>query len=151
MIREMCLTPLVLLGVLAATSLHTDVSPKTQATTGQGAIIEVMTCDKGWGLDAKASTNGLYAVDLQYGFKTDTKVSVGFIPKLGISYVDHPVKELPQRTQFSLGAQFLVGYESYRVGIEYWHLSNGSALGLNVAPEPNIGMDMISVQVGKTF
>lgn len=154
MVREvasLCLAPVVLVGYL----MHQQVaSPVIKNSTIENAtMIEVQTCEKGFGVDAKAATNGLYGAGIQYGFKFEPvdKFSVIFIPKFGMSYVDHPVRELPQRTQFGLGAQVLFGYEQFRVGLELWHISNGAGLGLNVSEKQNIGADMIAIQTGWVF
>jgi hypothetical protein len=104
------------------------------------------------GLDLKASSNGLYGVSYQYSVTYKYEhVTVSFIPKLGLSMTDHAVKDLPQGVQFGLGAQFLLGYDRYRVGVELWHLSNGSALGLNVSDKPNIGLNLPLFTVGYAF
>jgi hypothetical protein len=159
MIRELgtlCLAPVVLMGYMATSGVIAKVDPNTQTTTGSGTMLEVMTCEKGWGLDAKASTNGLYGVDLQYGFQyKPNDFSVTFLPKLGLSYVDHPVSELPQRTQFGLGGHVLFGYKDFRVGLELWHLSNGKAMGLAISEDArsqsNVGLNLLSVQMGWVF
>lgn len=146
----LCLAPVVLIGSLSPTNLIG--SHKTQGLPG-AAILEVQTCDTGLGLDAKAGTNGLYGADIQYGFTFEPArpFRVSFIPKLGVSYADHPILEVPQRTQFGLGAQILLGYEDFRIGLEWWHLSNGSGLGLNVSDRPNYGLNLIALQTGWVF
>lgn len=143
---DLCLAPVILAGVVSLSDVTTKVSKHTARTTGQGELIQVMTCDKGWGLDAKAATSGLYAIDLQYGAKLELgKFSLNLIPKGGISYTDHTVRELPQTVQFSVGAQFLVGYDHYRAGIELWHLSNAGFTA------PNIGLNVIAITAGWSF
>jgi hypothetical protein len=154
-IREvgtLCLAPVVLMGYLASTDFHFK-ETKHKTTIDNAAIVSVQTCEKGWGLEAKAATNGLYGAGIQYGFKFEptTDTSVTFIPKFGVSYVDHPVVELPQRTQFGLGGQVLFGYKDMRLGVELWHMSDGKALGLNVSDRPNIGVNMIAIQTGWVF
>jgi hypothetical protein len=153
-IRELgtvCLAPVILIGYLS----HIQVaSPVLKNSTFENAtMIEVQTCDKGIGFEAKAATNGLYGAGFQYGFKFEPveKFSITVTPKFGMSYVDHPVRELPQRTQFGLGGQVLFGYENFRVGLEWWHMSNGSALGLNATEKKNIGLDLIAIQTGWVF
>src|SRR5574341_294369 len=139
--KMMCLAPLVLIGSLVSieTSWHrTDsvVSP----------MLEVQTCERGIGLDVKAASAGYYGLGMQYGWQWQfDPFSVGLLPKAGLSYVDHPVSALPMRTQFEVGAQLLTGYQSFRLGIEYWHLSNA---GLR---QSNIGMDFLIVQTGWAF
>lgn len=151
---SMCLAPVVLMGYIALTDIQ---SRKFQSTVDNGAIIEVQSCEKGLGFDVKAATNGLYGANLQYGlqYKPTEDTSITFTPKLGISYVDHPVRELPQRTQFGLGGALTFGYEKARISVEYWHLSNGKDLGLAVTDKaqdsPNIGLDMIAIMGGWAF
>jgi hypothetical protein len=154
MIREfgtLCLAPVILAGVLTYSEALNNVSKKTQDTTGKGEIIEVMTCDKGFGLAGKASTNGLYGIDLQYGLKYQAteKLSVSFIPKAGLSYTDHNVRELPATAQFGIGALGMVRYSDFVVAGELWHLSNA---GLhNTADRRNIGLNMIALMAGWVF
>ena len=155
MLRELgtlCLAPVVMIGYMLSTDLHISKQSQNKTEVSDAGIIEVMSCETGLGGGVKASSNGFYGVDIQYGF-TYTKggYSASFIPKLGLSAVDHTVKELPQGTQFGLGAQILLGYDRYRVGLELWHLSNGSALGLALTDKPNIGLNLPIVQVGMTF
>ena len=154
MVRELaslCLAPVVLVGYM--THQHVA-SPMIKNSTVENAVmIEAQTCETGIGLDVKAATNGMYGAGLQYGLKFEPveKFSVGVIPKFGMSYVDHTVRELPQRAQFGLGVQVLLGYEQFRVGLEWWHMSNGAGLGLNVSEKQNIGADMIAIQTGWVF
>lgn len=141
-----CFAPLVLLGL--ATTMNVNALGHTHnSTNANGEMVEVMTCEKGIGMDLKASTAGLYGLGLQYGLTVyeDLKFSVTVLPKAGLSYTDKPRKELPLTGQFEVGAQILVGYEDFRVGLEYWHLSNA---GLR---QPNIGLDMLVVQTGWRF
>lgn len=138
----LCLAPLLLTGYLftVETSWH-----HTQNVNAP--YVEVQTCDKGLGAHVKASAAGLYAGGLHYGFRLidGENFSLTFQPKAGISYADHPMYELPMRTQFEVGAGLLAGYKDYRLGLEYWHLSDA---GLR---SPNIGMDMIGLTVGYSF
>jgi hypothetical protein len=143
---SVCLAPVVLAGYVYASDFYTKVNPQTSATTGHGQIVEVQTCERGIGLDLKATTNGLYGGGLQYGFVYDRgSWSASFIPKAGLSYVDHPVRELPQRFQFGVGAQVLVGYQRVRMGVELWHLSNAGFT------YPNIGLNNIAIMGGWVF
>ena len=138
----LCFTPLVLTGYLftVQTSWH-----KTESVDAPS--IEVQTCEQGIGAHVKASGTGLYGAGLHYGFTKafDGHWTVTFQPKAGLSYSDRPRRELPSQTQFEVGAQLLVGYDRFRVGVEYWHLSNA---GMKM---PNIGMDMIGVTTGWVF
>lgn len=152
-VATLCLAPVLMAGYLASTDIHVTKDSKHKNTIGDAAIVSVQTCDKGWGINAKAATNGLYGAELQYGFKFEPMpdYSLTLTPRFGVSYVDHPVVELPQRTQFGLGGQVAFGYKDFRVGVEFWHLSNGKALGLNTADGSNIGMNMIAIQTGWVF
>lgn len=152
-VATLCLAPVLMVGYLASTDIHVTKDSKHKNTVGDAAMVSLQTCDKGWGINAKAATNGLYGTELQYGFKFEPmpEYSLTLTPRFGVSYVDHPVVELPQRTQFGLGGQVAFGYKDFRLGVEFWHLSNGKALGLNTADGPNIGMNMIAIQTGWVF
>lgn len=152
-VATLCFAPVLMVGYLASTDIHVTKDSKHKNTVGDAAIVSLQTCDKGWGVNAKAATNGLYGTELQYGFKFEPvpDYSITLTPRFGVSYVDHPVVELPQRTQFGLGGQVAFGYKDFRLGVEFWHLSNGKALGLNTADGPNIGMNMIAIQTGWVF
>lgn len=140
-----CFAPIVLIGM--AMTMDHNVMGQHSSGNANGTVIEVMTCEKGPGLDVKASTAGLYGLGLQYGV---TVVEVGdwsltVLPKMGLSYSDKPRRELPMQGQFEVGAQVLVGYQAFRAGLEYWHLSNAGI------QQPNIGLDMLVVQTGWRF
>jgi hypothetical protein len=139
----MCLAPLILMGHML--TIETPWHQVQKKDDGQ--VIEAMTCDKGLGFDVKASTSGYYGFGLQYGFKHEFNENwaVSFLPKAGLSYVDHTVYELPQRAQFEVGAQALVEYKRMVMGVEYWHLSNAGMT------QPNIGMDFLILQTGWRF
>jgi hypothetical protein len=153
---SLCLAPVVMVGYLMGTDFHFKSSHR-DTTVPDAGFIELQSCDRGFGVDGKASSAGLYGVDLQYGFQwaptEDTTITL--TPKVGISYADHPIKELPQRTQFGLGGAVTVGYHRFRVGVELWHLSNGKDLGMAVSEkakhEPNIGLNMLAVTAGWVF
>jgi len=140
------LAPVALVGYMQATDLHFRGGSSSGAAVGNAVLFEGMTSATGLGLGAKASTNGLYGIDLQYGLTwKGEQWSLSFIPKLGFSATSNTVKELPQDVQFGLGAQFLFGYEHYRAGIELWHLSNAGVTA------PNIGLNLPVIQVGYSF
>lgn len=136
-----CLAPLVLIG-----HLLTIQTPWHKTANLDGQVLDVQSCETGLGLHVKASTSGLYALGTHYGWTWHPGVfSLTLQPRVGLSHVDRPVEALPMRTQFELGTQVLIGYDRWRVGIEYWHLSNA---GLML---PNVGLDMIGVLVGVAF
>lgn len=137
----MCLAPLLLVGYLLTVQ-----TPWHHTSSFDAPLIEVQSCETGLGVDAKASTSGLYGLGLQYGWTwAHDRVSFTVQPKVGISYVDHPERALPLRTQFEVGGQLLFGYNRFRVGIEYWHLSNAHLR------QPNIGIDALILQTGWIF
>ena len=142
----MCLAPVVLLGTLTLSEFNTNVAKQTAKTTGSGQQISISTCERGIGLNVMASTNGLYSADMQYGLATSFgDFSISFAPRVGISYVDHTVKELPQVTQFSVGAGVYVGYQQVRVGAELRHFSNAGIT------DGNIGLNGIGLVAGWAF
>lgn len=137
-----CFAPLIMAGYLFTVQTSWHHSENVSAP-----YLEVQTCESGMGAHVKASAAGLYGAGIHYGFthEFNEKWRITFQPKGGASYADHPIHELPLRTQFEVGAGVLVGYEQFRMGIEYWHLSNA---GLR---DPNIGVDMIGLTTGWTF
>lgn len=136
-----CLEPLILAGWLFTQSLEGG-----PATNLDGGVLEMQTCERGLGLDLKASTSGLYGLAAQYGLSTTQQEwTVTLTPKAGLAYVDHRVWEQDSRGNFQLGAQLLIGRDRWRIGVEYWHISN-AGLG-----EPNAGLDLMSLQLGWTW
>jgi hypothetical protein len=137
----MCLAPVILLGYLftVQTAWH-----KTE--TFDAPTMEVQTCETGLGAAANVSTSGLFGFVAQYGFQwRESDWSLTLQPKAGMSHAMQPVYELPAQTQFQLGLGLLAGYKSFRVGVEYQHLSNAGMAS------PNIGLDLIAVQSGWAF
>jgi hypothetical protein len=112
-----------------------------------GGVVEIQSCESGLGLHGRIQTAGLYGLGLHYGFtkEIDDHWRVTFQPRAGLSYTGEARYELPATHQFELGAQLLVGYDQFRVGIDYWHLSNAGLV------KPNIGLDMIGVVAGWAF
>ena len=138
----LCFAPLVMMGyaLTMQTTWHHSVNVNAP-------VVEVQTCEKGLGFDAKASGAGLFGFGLQYGLTIveTEKWHLTFLPKAGLSYTSVARRELPMTGQFEVGGQFLVGYEDFRIGLEYWHLSDA---GLK---SPNIGLDMLVLQTGWRF
>ena len=137
----LCLAPMLLIGLLSTiqTSWH-------RTASHDGVLVEAQTCETGLGLHAKAASSGLYAIGTHYGFSwRDGNWSATVQPHAGLSYADHPVRALPLRSQFEVGASVHLGYQSWRVGLSYWHLSNA---GLR---QPNTGLDLLAIQTGWTF
>ena len=137
------LAPIMLIGY--ALTMH--LQPVRKPADVSAPVIEVQTCERGAGLVAKASAAGLFGFGLQYGVPlyTGERASATFSPKMGLSYASENYRELPMRGQFEVGAQLLLGWNQFRVGVEYWHLSNA---GLQ---QPNIGLDMLILQTGLVF
>jgi len=137
----MCFAPVLLAGYLM--TLHPN---SWHVSSFDGALVEVQTCDRGLGLDLKASTAGIGSLSLQYGLQMAAgNWSFTFTPKAGVGYFDHAVPELSSQVNFSLGAQVLVGYRRARVAFEYWHQSN-AYLG-----DVNAGLDMLAFTGGWQF
>lgn len=109
-----------------------------------GTTLEVRTCERGLAAYGRLHTSGLFAGGITYGItaRVNDVVTVSLSPHVGISYVDHPVRELPQRTQFDVGGQVGVWYKNVFVGAQYSHQSNAGMT------QPNIGHDQIIGQVG---
>lgn len=136
-----CFTPVVLLGYLLTlqTAWH-------QVTPMDAPMLEVQTCETGPGAAVNVSASGLAGLAGQYGWQwqaVDWSLTVQ--PKAGLSHAMQPVYELPAQTQFQLGAGLLVGYQRWRVGVEYQHLSNAGLAS------PNIGLDLLALQTGFAF
>jgi hypothetical protein len=143
---NLCLAPVVLVGYLMSTDFHFRPATERQTGVNSAAMVEVQTCERGLGAEVKAATNGLYGAGLQYGFQYTTgPYVVSVIPKAGLSYTDRTVYELPQTVQFGIGLQMLFGYRDFRVGAEFWHLSNAGMTA------PNIGLNLPIVQIGWVF
>ena len=144
-----CFAPIVLAGIVSTIEVNKSTA---QYTDTHGGIVSALSCDTGFGVGMKATTIGLHAIEGHYGFTaTIGSVRASLLPKFGVSMTDRYIRELPQAVQFSLGAQALLGYEHMRLSLEYWHASNGEALHLNVSDRPNIGLDLVTVQVGWAF
>jgi hypothetical protein len=138
----MCLEPLLLAGWLLTQTLSGSV-PKTNLDAG---VLEVQTCERGIGLDLKASTSGLYGLAVQYGLSTTLGGwTITLTPKAGLAYVDHRIWEERSPGNFEAGGQLLIGRNRWRIGAEYWHISN-AYLG-----RPNYGLDLVMLQGGWIF
>lgn len=138
----MCLTPLILLGYLL--TLHPNMA---HTTSMNDPLIEVQTCERGPGLDAKVTASGMGSLQAQYGLSAfeHGPWSVIFTPKAGGAVLPTHVRELTSTVNFSLGVQATVGYDHARIALEYWHQSNAN-LGAR-----NIGLDMVAVMGGWSF
>jgi hypothetical protein len=118
-------------------------------------MVEAQVCQDGIGAYANATTNGLYAGGVQYGFTTDQgPVAFRLTPRLGVSHADHPVHALPSHTQFDLELVASVQYGRYLSQIGYSHWSRGCALSLpcnDYEYQHNHGLDRIALMAGIVF
>lgn len=137
----MCVAPVILLGYLLTvqTAWH-------HTTTMDAPMLEVQTCETGLGAAVNVSASGLFGAVAQYGWQWQAgDWSATIQPKVGMSHAMRQVYELPAQTQFQVGLGLLFGYQSWRIGIEYQHLSNAGLAS------PNIGLDLIAMQSGWAF
>jgi hypothetical protein len=147
---DLCLAPIILVGAMLPISTEWH-----HSTLDHSPVVEVHTCNTGLGAHARAARNGLYTAGIDYGF---TKAYKGFefsaIPQIGLSYIDHDVRNLPARTQYELGAQAMVCYSHYCSALGWIHLSNGNALGMCWSGDrckPNYGEDVVTLTTGLKF
>lgn len=146
--RLFCFAPLVMIGALL--SINT---PTHRVERQDGAVIDLQTCKTGFGAHVNATTSGLYALGGHYGltFVPARNWTVTFQPRAGLSYVDHPVRDIwgtntvPMQAQFEVGAQFILGYGPFHSSVGYQHFSNAGM------KPPNIGLDQITLMWGVEF
>lgn len=137
----MCWAPLILVGYLVTvqTAWH-------HTTTMDAPMLEVQTCETGPAIAIDVAASGLLGAVAQYGWQWRVgDWSATIQPKAGMSHTMHHVYELPAQTQFQVGLGLLFGYQSWRLGVEYQHLSNAGMAS------PNIGLDLIAIQTGWAF
>lgn len=140
MLSLLCLAPVLFAGYSAT------VSKSSRSTDLSGSAVEIRLCENGLGAYGRFHDTGLYAGGITYGLRYQGEHwSLGIAPHVGISYVDHPVRELPLRTQFDVGGAVNLGYDHVRLQLEYSHQSNA---GLRT---PNVGHDHIVVMTGWAF
>lgn len=141
----MCLAPLILAGLLITQDFNTTANPRAK-TDFNGAMIEAQTCERGAGLDLKASSSGLYGLALQYGAGLDLDGwAITITPKAGLAYVSRSNWEQAHPWNFEVGGQVLIGRDRWRIGFEYWHISNA------YLSRPNTGIDTLAIQTGWIF
>lgn len=140
----LCLAPVLFVGYGAT------IEKSSRSTDLSSMAIEVRSCEGGLGAYGRFQESGLYAGGITYGLRYEgQRWSLGVAPHVGISYVDHPVRELPMRTQFDVGGAVSVGYDDWRVQLEYSHQSNA---GLRDTPrQPNVGHDGWYIMFGRAF
>lgn len=137
----LCLSPLLFVGYLV--TVHPNVS---HTTIIQEPILQLLTCDRGWGLDLKVTASAMTGLSAHYGWKWEhAHWSWGLLPKVGVAQLPHAVPELASTTNFSTGMQVWVGYQTWRMGVEYWHQSNA---GFGT---PNVGLDLLVFTGGLQF
>lgn len=150
MIRELASTAL-LIGTLVATEARTNISHDTYTRLLNDTVISGLSNRQGFGLGANLSLARLGSMDLHYTVSIERGPwATSLSPFFGLSYADK-IPELPQTVQFSMGIQGLVSYRSAIMSVQYWHMSNGSALGLALTEKQNIGLDLFILQAGWTF
>lgn len=138
----MCFAPLLLAGYLF--TLHPN---DAHVTSVSNPLIEMQTCDRGLGLDAKLTRSGMSALEAQWGFVALESGQWSWLitPKAGGAYLPEHVKELQSQVNFSLSFESLIAYGQSRLAVEYWHQSNAQ-LG-----KSNAGLDMIALMGGWVF
>ncbi len=137
----MCFAPILLLGYLF--TLHPNAAHVTDFET---PYVQAMTCDRGPGLDLKASPN-IGTLQAQYGIPVydEGPWSLSLIPKAGGAMLAEHVPESQSRMNFALSLHVLARYEAVHLGLEYLHESNAH-LG-----DRNAGMDFVGTAVGFSF
>lgn len=137
----MCFAPILLLGYLLTWQPNAS-----HVTNFDAPYVQVMTCDRGPGLDLKASPN-IGTLQVQYGFPVydEGPWSLSIIPKAGGAMLAKHVPESQSTVNFALSLQTLVRYERVNLSLEYLHESN-AGLG-----ERNAGMDFLGTAVGFSF
>lgn len=138
----MCFAPLILIGYLF--TMHPN---DAHVTSVSNPLVEIQTCERGLGLDAKLTRSGMSALSLQYGVVAVDSGSWSWVltPKVGGAVLPSHVSELTSTVNFSLGFQSAIGYDSSRFALEYWHQSNA---GLGTT---NAGLDLVAVLGGWVF
>lgn len=137
----LCLEPLLLAGYLLTVPTN-----HYHRTNIDAPLVEVQTCERGLGAHVKATTSNVYMGGFHYGLQHQTgEYTFTFQSFGGVSYTAEPVHELPQQTQFEVGAKLMAGIGNMRVAIEYLHMSNAHM------EQPNIGLDLIVLQTGWAF
>lgn len=139
----MCLSPSLVFGVLGTLQPN-----KSHVSDFDGAYVEVQSCPTGFGVHGFASSSGLVAGGIQYGFTvplTD-RATLTVQPRFGVSHtMRRDVPELPMETQFWTGAAVFLSRNGYHLGAMWGHASNA---GLH---ERNAGLDVVGGFVGVTL
>lgn len=136
-----CLEPLIMAGYLFMANPN-----RVNGANLNAPMLEVQSCERGVGVGLKAAQSGVYALEAQYGFQLKLgSLSIGLVPKAGVGYQDVLTLEQQSKTNFSLGTQVLLGYDHYRIGAEWWHISNAGT------GERNAGLDMFAITAGWAF
>lgn len=146
----LCLAPVIFAGY----AMFLGVGPHN-AGHGSAPMVEVQTCPDGVGAYANATTNGLYAGGLQYGWKLyEGPITVRLTPGLGVSYADHTVHNLPKHYQFDLKIGVSVEYQQFFSYVGYRHWSAGCALSFPCSSyeyQHNHGLDRGEIGFGYQF
>src|SRR5438067_4072773 len=136
-----CLAPVILAGYLLTiqTSWH-------HTTNFDGPMLEAQTGETGAALNLRVAASGVSSLGVQYGWQMARgEWSLTLQPLVGVGLIDRHIRELSSEVNFSLGAQVMAGYESYRLSFGYWHVSN-AGLG-----SKDGGLDLLALQTGFSF
>ncbi len=137
----MCFAPILLIGYLF--TLQPNAS---HVTNLDNPYVQVQTCDRGPGLDLKA-TPDMGVLQAQYGFVVHEEGpwTVSILPKAGGAMLSKHIPESQSQMNFALSIQLLVGYERIHFSLEQLHESN-AGLG-----QRNAGFDGALVGAGFRF
>lgn len=137
----MCFAPILLLGYL-----FTSHPNPAHVTSLNNPYVQAMTCDRGPGLDLKASPD-ISTLQAQWGFVAHDEGpwTVSILPKAGGAMLSKHIPESQSQMNFALSIQLLIGYERVHFSFEQLHESS-AGLG-----DRNIGKDMTFVGAGWSF
>lgn len=138
----LCMIPALMVG--GAVTLQPNDS---HISNRDGATIEAQTCTKGLGAHVFGLSSGFVAAGIQYGVSIPLPLESTLViqPFFGGSHTTRPTDELPQNTQFWAGANVMIERGGWIIGAKWGHASNAGMT------RPNIGLDIVSGYVGKTF
>lgn len=139
-LAQLCLSPALFFGGLA--TLHPN---SAHVSNFDGAFVEIQSCPSGFGVHGFASSSGLLAGGIQYGFTIPLteRTTLTIQPRFGVSHTTRQeIPELPLRTQFWTGAAVFLSRDGYHLGAMWGHASNA---GLH---QHNAGIDVVGGFVG---
>lgn len=139
-LAQLCLSPALFFGGLATLSPNS-----AHVSNFDGAFVEVQSCPSGFGVHGFASSSGLVAGGIQYGFTIPVaeRTTLTIQPRFGVSHtMRQEIPELPIQTQFWTGAAVFLSRSGYHLGALWGHASNA---GLH---QHNAGIDVVGGFVG---